>query len=137
MSQEKILEEALRNMLHKIAARHMWMAIPEELEDYLVSYVADTIEPEFLDERPEGCLCNILTEIAWAYHAGWINIKDPDPYSQMEEHFELPDLEVVGPHGAWVKITDCGGCAPFYEADEKSTERMLSECQQYGHYYLR
>lgn len=137
MIQKTISEEALRNTILRIAARHMWMAIPKELEDFLVAYIASILEAEFINEKPEGILCGILTELTWAYHVGWLNLEDSDPYVQMKEHCELPSFEAIGPHGTWVRITDCEDCSPFYDADEESMNRMLQECQRYGHYYLR
>lgn len=128
---------ALRGMLLRIAARHLWLAIPKELEDYLVAYIMGNIISEFWNEEPGGVLSGILTECAWAYHVGWLDLKDSDPYSQMPEQFEMPSFEVMGPHGARVKITECENCEEFFAADEASMKRMVRECRTYGHFYLR
>jgi hypothetical protein len=137
MNQVTLTSEELNNMIVRFAARHMWMAIPKELEEYLVTYIINTIDPKFLDEKPGGCLCSILTELTWAYHVGWIDLKNPDPYSQMENYVQLPDFEVVGPYETGIKITNREDSTSFYEADEESVSRMLWECEKYGHYYLR
>lgn len=129
---------SLRNMLLRIAARYLWMAVPKALEDYLVTYVFNHTTEDSWNDNPEGILCVILTECTWAYHVGWLDLENPDPYSQMPEpSFEIPDFKVIGPHETWIKIAHQDHCDELGEKDDVFYDKADQEYQEYGYFYLR
>ena len=58
----------IRAALRKACSRHLWMAVPQELEDAIVDEAAGHIADEDVDASPYGPLFELAVYMAHDYH---------------------------------------------------------------------
>lgn len=68
---------SVRDALRKACSRHLWMAVPEELEDYVVSEAVATIPAEDVDASYHGVLFELAVRCAVWYHTGILDLEKP------------------------------------------------------------
>lgn len=61
-------KELIRTSLRKVCSQHLWMPVPQELEDKIVDAAANQLAPEDIDASPYGVLFELAVEFAHEYH---------------------------------------------------------------------
>ena len=58
----------IRSALRKACSQHLWMAVPRELEDAIVSAAEREIPEEDIDASPYGLLFGLALDMVHEYH---------------------------------------------------------------------
>ena len=58
----------IRAALRKVCSQHLWMAVPEDLEDQIVIRASAELSDQDIDASPYGELFELIVDMAHAYH---------------------------------------------------------------------
>ena len=58
----------VRSALREACSKHLWMAVPAELEDAIVEAACERIAPEDIDASPFGLLFDLAVRMAHKHH---------------------------------------------------------------------
>ena len=73
----KATRRAVREALRKACSRHLWMAVPKELEDYIVGEAVEAVRAEDVDASYHGALFELAVRCAVWYHTGALDLDRP------------------------------------------------------------
>lgn len=68
----------IREALRKVCSRHLWMAVPEDLEDRIVERASIELSEEDIDASPYGELFELIVEMAHVHHGYGIFVTNYD-----------------------------------------------------------
>ncbi|MDO4806999.1 MAG: hypothetical protein Q4A07_07115 [Coriobacteriales bacterium] len=60
-------ERRIRRALRKVCSQHLWMPVPQELEDLIVDAATAQIAPVDIDSSPYGALFELAVRTAHEY----------------------------------------------------------------------
>ena len=79
-------QASVSQTLQRACSRNLWMASPPELEDYIVAFAMEGISAEGIDDSVYRELFELAATCALWWHAGVLDLSNPNPYAQGNEY---------------------------------------------------
>ena len=132
----KAARRSVRDKLRTACSRHLWMAVPRELEDYVVGEAAATIPAEDVDASYHGALFGLAVRCAVWYHTGILDLEKP------LEAQDLPwlsddwsDFAVITAYDAVVTVSTAESTAVHVDCDAMGDADFYAFCTN-GYAYI-
>ena len=132
----KNARRAVRNRLRTVCSRHLWMAVPKELEDYVVREAVASIPSEDLDASYHGPLFELAVRCAVWYHTGMLDLGRPlgvQGLPWMSE--DWGDFAVITAYDAVVAVSTADAAGAEIDVDAMDDADFYAFCAN-GYAYI-